>query len=306
MAWVTSRSTALSVVLFLAIAGYAAADAFRGPAVAAPGAALPSLPPAATQGPAGETVDSVMNVAQSASAEPTSPNGGVSLLPLGPKIAFPDDALTVVAIGVGLAGLAGLAAFLGATRFATREEVLENEVRNRIYQYLRAHIGANLKQVTDDLRLTTTNAIWHLRKLEDAGLIHSRRFNGFKVFYPAEGGVEARRLSLSITALANGNAQEVFEFVMSNPGAHQREIARALGVNHGTVRWHLKKLGRAELLTEVKKGRASVYEATPLGESALKTVLEQQAARAASFAPATFEISARDAPAASPSSSTRS
>src|SRR5207244_3392160 len=109
---------------------------------------------------------------------------------------------------------------------------LENDVRARIYQHLRDRVGANLKQITDDLALTTTNAIWHLRKLEDAGLIHSRRFNGYKVFYPAEGGVEARKMSLSMTALTNGNAQDVFEFVVANPGAHQREIARALGVNH--------------------------------------------------------------------------
>jgi len=195
-----------------------------------------------------------------------------SVLPEEPG--FDVGPIHVALAGLALAGLslAAYALFAGGARFITKDEVLENDVRASIYNYLRAKVGANLKSITDDLHLTTTNAIWHLRKLEDAGLIHSRRFNGYKVFYPAEGGVAARRLSLSVTALNNENAQRVFEYVVANPGAHQREIARILGVNHGTVRWHLKKLRRAELLTEVRRGKTSAYYATDVGVEALQTV----------------------------------
>jgi len=180
--------------------------------------------------------------------------------------------LAFAGAGMAVAGLVAAGFFFGGARFVTPAEVLQNDVRQRIYGYLKERVGANLKQVTDDLALTTTNAIWHLRKLEEAGLIHSRRFNGYKVFYPAEGGVEARKLSLGKTALANGNAQEVFEHVVANPGTHQREIARALGVNHGTVRWHLKKLIYAELVVETRRGKASSYEPTVMGMSALREV----------------------------------
>lgn len=186
--------------------------------------------------------------------------------------------LSVAGVAVGLASFAAAALFFGGARFVTPAEVLQNDVRQRIYAYLKERVGANLKQVTDDLHLTTTNAIWHLRKLEEAGLIHSKRFNGYKVFYPAEGGVEARKLSLGKTALANGNAQEVFEHVVANPGTHQREIARALGVNHGTVRWHLKKLMHAELIVETRRGKASSYEPTSTGLAALREVNGRQAA----------------------------
>jgi predicted transcriptional regulator len=198
--------------------------------------------------------------------------------------------LSTLALGGAVLGLAGLAgfAFFGGARFSTPAEVLENEVRQRIYAYLKDRVGANLKQVTDDLTLTTTNAIWHLRKLEEAGLIHSKRFNGYKVFYPAEGGIEARRLSLGKTALQNDNAQEVFEHVVGHPGTHQREIARALGVNHGTVRWHLKKLLHAELIIETRSGKASSYVPTQMGLSALREV----AAHARPIVPAASMVTA--------------
>jgi predicted transcriptional regulator len=89
------------------------------------------------------------------------------------------------------------------------------------------------------------------------------------VFYPAEGGIEARRISLGKTALANENAQEVFEHVVAHPGTHQREIARALGVNHGTVRWHLRKMEEAELLAPVKKEHTTHYYLSELGRQAV-------------------------------------
>ncbi len=182
--------------------------------------------------------------------------------------------------GLGAAAALGTVAFLffGGARFVTPAEVLRNPVRQGIHKYLKNGVGANLKQLTDDLGLTTTNAIWHLRKLEDSGLIHSRRFNGYKVFYIAEGGIEARRMSLSVTALTNANAQEVFEYVMSHPGTHQREIARALTVNHGTVRWHLKKLMLAELIDETRRGKTSAYFATDNGIAALGHVVRAETA----------------------------
>ena len=209
-----------------------------------------------------------------------------------PPVAAPVDDLggplvpALAVAGLAVAGLAGILAafFQGGARFVTPAEVLANDVRKGIYGYLKARTGANLKQVTDDLHLTTTNAIWHLRKLEEAGLVNSRRFNGYKVFYPAEGGVEARRMSLGKTALANENAQEVFEHVAAHPGIHQREIARALGVNHGTVRWHLKKLLSAELIVETRRGKASAYEPTPMGLAALRQVSAAPAAAPATVA----------------------
>lgn len=209
--------------------------------------------------------------------EAAMPRESAPLPPVVVPITGGEDWLTPLAMaGAGALAIGAAAVFLyGGARFVTPAEVLQNDVRRRIYEHLKNGVGTNLKQVTDDLGLTTTNAIWHLRKLEDAGLIHSRRFSGYKVFYVAEGGIEARRLSLSVTALTNANAQEVFEYVMAHPGTHQREIARALEVNHGTVRWHLKKLLTAELIVEERRGKTSSYVPTPNGLAALRHVVRE-------------------------------
>lgn len=250
-------SAALALVLFVPIASADPLDVLRGVPVAE----------------VTKKVEDARVTAEGLAAEAAGSAGddlGADPL-VAPADAWDIELDSAFAVVLGLAAAAALGV-VGGARFVTPAEVLENPVRQRIFAHLRARTGGTLKQVTEDLGLTTTNAIWHLRKLEDAGLVHSRRFNGYKVFYPAEGGVQARRLSLSMTALANGNAQEVFEYVLANPGTHQREIARALNVNHGTVRWHLKKLRGAELLAEERRGKTSTYVATDVGREALANV----------------------------------
>ncbi|MHB8584258.1 MAG: winged helix-turn-helix transcriptional regulator [Thermoplasmatota archaeon] len=285
-----------SIALLLAVVPLAHAQTgTAGPTVS------PGLPVTVSQvqAAAGQAAGTAQNTISDSQPADTAPVSAPAVTPGDPS---PTISVSPLFVGTSLLGLVGAATvwwFLGS-RFSTPAEVLENGVREKIYAYLRARVGANLKQITDDLGLTTTNAIWHLRKLEDAGLIHSRRFNGYKIFYPAEGGIEARRLSLSLTALANDNARSVFQFVVTNPGTHQREIARALEVNHGTVRWHLKKLRRAEVLAEERLGKNSVYYPTETGLVALRNFEAQQSSPLPVMGPITTTRGAPSASVAAP------
>ncbi|HLE97976.1 MAG TPA: winged helix-turn-helix transcriptional regulator [Candidatus Thermoplasmatota archaeon] len=176
------------------------------------------------------------------------------------------------AIGLGVAFLVGLlltAAVMGGTRFVTSENVLDNEARRQIFTYIKDNPGVHLRAAAQALSLSTTNVLWHLRKLESANLVNSKKFEGYKVFYPSEGGVESRRRAIASSVLRNQYARAILEFVVGNPSAHQREIARALGVNHGTVRWHLRKLNEAGLLLQIKRETSSMYYVSELGTQAL-------------------------------------
>lgn len=185
------------------------------------------------------------------------------------------DALTstwgLAAVALGALS-AGGAWWYGGARLTTPEEVLENEVRSNIYEYVRETTGAHLHQISEDLDLSTTNAVWHLRKLQEAGLVESKKFNGYRIFYPVEGGVEAQKLSIGVNVLGNDNARRIFEHLAREPGHHQRQIARSLDINHGTVRWHLRKMRKAEMVVETKKGNATKYFPTDLGREALTEI----------------------------------
>lgn len=173
--------------------------------------------------------------------------------------------------GAIAAGLFGTAGFLvpGASRFASPAEVLQHDVRKRIYATLQEGAGATLTQLTTRLGLTATNTLWHLRKLEQANLVRTRRFHGSTLYYVVEGGVQQRTLTVCVAALSVGNARDILHHVLQNPGVHQRELARAIGVNPGTIRWHVRKLIDAGVLTEEPRGSTRAYFATEAGRSAL-------------------------------------
>jgi predicted transcriptional regulator len=175
-----------------------------------------------------------------------------------------------VGVGVGLLGLA--AASLLGTRYVTNENVLENDARRAIFEYIKDNPGCHLRETAGALQLSTTNVLWHLRKLEESNLVAGKKLEGYKVFYPVEGGIEAKRMGLALAVLRNPNARQVLGMIARTPGVHQREIARMLDVNHGTVRWHLKKLGIVQLVLEVKKGAISMYYISALGLQALERV----------------------------------
>lgn len=174
-------------------------------------------------------------------------------------------------LGAGLAIVAVLASlfFLGGAKFVNPENVLENEARRSIFEYIQIHPGVHLRAAATALDLSTTNVLWHLRKLEMANLVTSKKFEGYKVFYPIEGGVETKKKALAASVLKNENAMSILEYVAANPSAHQREIARALGVNHGTVRWHLRKLEEAELVTPHKKEHTTHYYVAEFGHETM-------------------------------------
>lgn len=266
---------ALGLVALLAGLAFAGAAAAQGP-VEPP--QLPALPwlPLGVPIPAG-----LPNPLGAPGLDGAAPGLGAAPMPTAPGFTGPDGDWGVTYAVAGFAGIASLAglAVWGGTRFRGTEEILEHEVRSKIYAYVQQHVGASLKEITDHLGLSTTNAVWHLRKLEDGGLVRGRKFNGSKIYYPTAGGVQARNLSIAGAALNNGNARAILAFVEAHPGVHQREVARTLDVNHGTVRWHLRKLRDAELLEERRSGDSAAYHVTSLGGEALR-LLAQRAAQA--------------------------
>jgi predicted transcriptional regulator len=165
--------------------------------------------------------------------------------------------------------------FLGwilASRYVDPKVALKNPQRSMLYGFIKGNPGVHLKQLSNEFHMKTSTVLWHIRKLEHADLVRSKKANGYRVFYPVSGGMEAKALSTAVTALSNHNAKQIFEFVAINPGAHRRILSGRLIINPGTVRWHLKKLREAGLVAELAQDRFSTYYATDLGLKAMRQV----------------------------------
>lgn len=187
------------------------------------------------------------------------------------------DAFAGTGLVAGLAGLgataAGMVGFAAVTRYISPKEALKNPQRAMLYGFVRATPGAHLKQLSEEFKMKTSSILWHIRKLEAADLVHSERANGFRVFYPTEGGIEAKRLSRAITTLHNENARRIQERVHDKPGQTVKELSERLDIHSGTVRWHLRKLREFGLVDELVREDGSKFFGTPLGGKAVETIL---------------------------------
>ncbi|MGB0651690.1 MAG: winged helix-turn-helix transcriptional regulator [Thermoplasmatota archaeon] len=163
--------------------------------------------------------------------------------------------------GVGLVALAGVAYYLGigGLRHVDRHNVLEHPLREQLMQCLKVEPGLHLRELANRYETAVTNTQWHLRKLEMAGLVKTQKVQGRRLYYPTEGGVQARERALQNAALRNPNAVKVLEFLMASPGSNQRTMAEALKINPGTIRWHLRRLESSGLLRSMPDGSQIRY-----------------------------------------------
>ncbi len=224
--------------------------------------------------------------------------GSDGLVPGAPGDFVSEYRTPIIAVSVvSLVGLLGAVAFSGGVKYIDRSNVLESPVRQEMFDYIRSNPGVYLREISRVLDINPTNTSWHLRKLTDADLIRCQVANGLKLYYPIEGGVRTRNTAIANSILRNENAKTIVAYLLAHPGSHQREIARALGVNHGTVRWHLKKLVMSDLVNEHQEGSAYKYYISQAGMEFLSAsgAMQEVLAEDLVAANATHETLQRDA-----------
>jgi len=169
--------------------------------------------------------------------------------------------LSVAGLGVG--AVLGLLWYLGVggLRQIDSKNVLEHPLRQALLQTVQQEPGAHLRELAARHKTAVTNTQWHLRKLEMANLVKTQKVQGKRVYYPVQGGVASRDRAIQNAALRNPNAEGVRAYIAAKPGAEIGDIADALHLNPGTVRWHLRRLEEAGLLRLILDGERTMYYA---------------------------------------------
>lgn len=136
-------------------------------------------------------------------------------------------------IGLGL--LAPLFVFLYSK--IGRDEILDNFFRGRISGYIVANPGDHYTAIREALRLSNGNLAFHLKKLEQEGVIKSRVDGTCRRYYPAEMRVPEPNGG-SLTQVQT----MVFDKILETPGISQKDIAGILNISAQTVGYHVDAL----------------------------------------------------------------
>jgi len=151
--------------------------------------------------------------------------------------------------------LKGLVLALGAYMLPARE-VLKNEVRKGIYEYIKTKGYTTINDVAATLSISRTNARWHLSVLKRSGYIDEIEVGSTRLFYPAG----KRREAIKAFLLENKTRREILK--MLREGKFLSEISRVLGLSKSTVHYNLSVLEEYGLVKSRGDGRYEVAEDT--------------------------------------------
>ena len=134
-----------------------------------------------------------------------------------------------------------------------KKEVLDNETRGMVRGYILANPGEHYSIIKRTLKLPNGTLTYHLKVLEQEGLVKSKRDGIFKRFFPIEERVPENIMHIT-------KVQElILNEIISTPGITPRELSEKTDKSHQIINYHIKKLISANLIRVERLGKMNKY-----------------------------------------------
>ena len=137
-----------------------------------------------------------------------------------------------------------------------RNRLLENQRREMIFDYIKAHPGEHFRGIQKALNLEVGLVTYHLNKLERKEFIKSRQDGQYRRFYPMDAKIDVKLILSQIQ-------ENILNWIKRNPGVTGSSIATQLGVDKKLVQYHVNVLQNAGFIYTEQHGREKLcYSAT--------------------------------------------
>lgn len=143
------------------------------------------------------------------------------------------------------------------TRFQ-KDTVLDHPKRSEIYSLVAERPGIHLQSLCDETGLSRTAVTHHLRLLEKQHMIVSKK-QGRSIHFYQNGGRYGSEMKQAYAVLQNERSNAIAQFIQEHPGAIQKNLCGALGIDASVAHWHVKRLREANLVDSVRQGRTVAY-----------------------------------------------
>ena len=127
----------------------------------------------------------------------------------------------------------------------TRNQVLQNATRKKVYDYLRLHIGAHIREIREKLSITPHVLNWHLNMLENFEYIYRIKFLKYVNFFPTNFN---KNDVFSFLVLKNKNSLQIFKIILKNPFIRFESLKNNLNLQKSIISYHLDNLIKYELV----------------------------------------------------------
>jgi predicted transcriptional regulator len=137
--------------------------------------------------------------------------------------------------------------------------VLDQDVRARIYEYIRQNPGIHLRGLSSEMQVKLGTLRYHLSVLQHTHKIAVSSDNASIRFYENSGTYSTDEQHI-LKHLRNKTTKKILVVLLDRPVATRQEIADAVGVSGPSVSWHMKRLEADHIVLSRRSGRLTAYE----------------------------------------------
>ncbi len=133
-------------------------------------------------------------------------------------------------------------------------DIFENENRKKIIARILQEPGIHNNELLRQCNLQKGQLQWHLYVLMQYGIIKKEKVGQFSVFFPIKMTKDQNQYSRLLIGKSK-TSLKVLDLIEKNPGINSSAIALQLFLNRSTVKYHIDKLKKRNLILFKHKGR---------------------------------------------------
>lgn len=134
-----------------------------------------------------------------------------------------------------------------AHKLLNKDEVLDNELRGRIMDYLVSKPGSYLGKIGRDLDVPTSTLKYHLNIMRAFDFITAVKKGRCRHYFPRRRRFSDLEKRMYAT-IEHAPTRRIVEIVNRQPGISQAGLVRETGLSQSTVAWHMAKLEEMNLI----------------------------------------------------------
>jgi len=134
-----------------------------------------------------------------------------------------------------------------------RNNLLDNDARNRVYTVIRQKPGIHLSEIERMTELTNKNVTYHVNKLLTYHMIAVEDSAKGKGYFQNSSTWSPKERLLALHS-KNSNERTIVGLISKNPGISRKEIEELMGISGPSVSWHISKLESDHIIKKIKRG----------------------------------------------------
>lgn len=139
-------------------------------------------------------------------------------------------------------------------RRLTFEDIFENENRKNIINKILQTPGIHNNELLRQCNLQKGQLSWHLSVLLQYGIIKKEKLGQYTTFFPVFSTKRMRQIPSKLIMKSN-TGNKILNLIERNPGINSANIAKKLNIRRNSVKYHVDKLIKLELLILEKHNR---------------------------------------------------